>query len=67
MEGGIIRKLPCEDGRDNETGKRVVDPEQPSVELLPQINGFPTTLQKKQWMIICSAESLYGYTSKQNV
>lgn len=39
-----LRKSPGDDSREKEGGTRVVDPTQLSVELLPQIKGFPTIL-----------------------
>jgi hypothetical protein len=42
--GGSFRTLPGDDSREKEGGTRVTDPEQPSMEPLPQINGFPTIL-----------------------
>lgn len=36
--------FPSDDTCEKEIGMRVVDPEQPSVVLLPQTNGFPTIL-----------------------
>lgn len=38
--------FPGDDSRKEEGGTRVTDPKQPSLELVPQINGFPTMLDE---------------------
>jgi hypothetical protein len=42
-EDESVKGLPGDGFSDNERGTGA-DPEHPSVELLPQISGFPTTL-----------------------
>lgn len=42
---GRFKALPGDDSREKEEGTTVADPEQPSAELLPQINGFPAILE----------------------
>lgn len=44
--------------RDNERGTGVADPEHPSVELLAQISGFPTTLVYKNAKQISKAQRI---------
>jgi len=39
-----IESLPGDVSREKERGPTLADPEHPSVELLPQINGLPATL-----------------------
>jgi hypothetical protein len=39
-----IESLPGDVTREKERGPTLADPEHPSVELLPQINGLPATL-----------------------
>jgi len=48
QEGGRKKDVPSDDTCEKEIGMRVADPEQPSVVLLPQTNGFPTILNKQK-------------------
>lgn len=50
--------LPGDVLRDNERGTGVADPEHPSVELLAQISGFPTTLVYKNAKQISKAQRI---------
>lgn len=43
----MVRNVPGDELREKERGTLLADPEQTLMELLPQINGFPTTLKQK--------------------
>lgn len=46
-----MKESPEDESREKDRGIGVTDPEQPSVELLPQINVFPTMLDTRKTII----------------